>query len=142
MPIVQTINSFGQFFDAIHKERKNHFTEQGWYNLYNYLDELRDDVGENVEFDAVAFCCEYAECESIDEFLRDYKHALDEMGIVFIDGVYIPESEYDEDEKQQQIEQANDGAFDEELLELIRDYLESETTVVACEEDCIMFAAF
>lgn len=143
MPIVNTIYSFGQFFDSIPDSRKKNFSYSGWENLYNYLDELSDDTGENVEFDAVAFCCEYTECESIDEFLRDYNHALDEMGIVSIGGVYVPEFLQSDDVTiSEHVAQYENGDYNDELLEAIRDYLEYNTSVVACEENCIMFAAF
>lgn len=40
---------------------KNNFTMQGAKALQGYLEELSDDIGENIDFDPVAWCCEYSE---------------------------------------------------------------------------------
>ena len=40
--------------------------------LYNYLWELSEDIGEDIEMDIVAFSCDYAEYNSIKDFQEDY----------------------------------------------------------------------
>lgn len=37
-----------------------------------YLEELEDDCGFEIEFDPIAFCCDYAEYPSLYEWAKDY----------------------------------------------------------------------
>tara|TARA_R110002074_G_scaffold393680_1_gene580377 strand:- start:357 stop:608 length:252 start_codon:yes stop_codon:yes gene_type:complete len=52
--------------------RGEQFTYEGLNALYDYLEDLGDDIGEQIELDVIAFCCEYAEYESLEEFQEDY----------------------------------------------------------------------
>ena len=36
------------------------------------LEQLEDDIGEEIELDVIALCCEYAEYDSLAEFREDY----------------------------------------------------------------------
>ena len=70
--MIQTITS-SDFTSAFHKMgRGNNFTYEGLNALYDYLEDLGDDIGEQIELDVIAFCCEYAEYESLEEFQEDY----------------------------------------------------------------------
>lgn len=119
MAIVKTISYFREFYDAIYDSRKKQFSQTGWQHLYDYLEELSDDTGEPVEFDCVAWCCEYTEYTSIDEFMKDHT-----LSILDTD------------------QESWDDMDDDDKLEIIREYLESETSVIVCDDDCIMYASF
>ena len=68
----QSINEY-QFRDAFHKmERGEQFSYDGLSALYDYLEQLEDDIGEEIELDVIALCCEYAEYDSLAEFREDY----------------------------------------------------------------------
>jgi hypothetical protein len=55
------INSFG-FHDAFHRAgRGKQFSYEALDALYLYLDELEDSMGEQIEVDVIALCCEYDE---------------------------------------------------------------------------------
>ena len=70
--MIQTITS-SDFTSAFHKMgRGEQFTYEGLNALYDYLEDLGDDIGEQIELDVIAFCCEYAEYESLEEFQEDY----------------------------------------------------------------------
>lgn len=70
--MIQSINEY-QFADAFHKMgRDNQFSYEGLKALYNYLEELGDDIGEQIELDVIALCCEYSEYDSFKEFQEDY----------------------------------------------------------------------
>jgi len=72
MTMITTINEY-DFSTAFHKMgRGEQFTYQGLKALYNYLEELGDDIGEPIELDVIALCCEFAEYDSIREFQEDY----------------------------------------------------------------------
>ncbi len=51
---------------------KNKFSYNGLTALYNYLEELSNDIGENIEFDPIALCCEYSEYETALEKAEEY----------------------------------------------------------------------
>jgi hypothetical protein len=51
---------------------KNNFSYEGLKSLYNYLVDLEEDTGDNIEFDPVAICCEYSEYENIEEIKNNY----------------------------------------------------------------------
>ena len=80
--------------------------------LFDYLDEVSDDTGEPIEFDLVALRCGYIE-DTVDEII-DY-HSLD-----------VSDAEDDEDEK----------------TDLVRDFLESHTTIVGETSDGFVYAVF
>ena len=70
--MIQTITS-SEFTSAFQKMgRGEQFTYEGLNALYDYLEDLGDDIGEQIELDVIAFCCEYAEYESLEEFQEDY----------------------------------------------------------------------
>ena len=50
---------------------KDNFSRSGLYALYDYLDSLSDDMGEDIEYDPIAFCCEYGEM-ALEELWEEY----------------------------------------------------------------------
>ena len=46
---------------------KNNFSYEGLKSLYNYLVDLEEDTGDNIEFDPVAICCEYSEYKNLED---------------------------------------------------------------------------
>ena len=60
--IVDTITSASQFRDRFHQAgRGNQFSYDGLEILFDHLDQLSDDLGEPLEMDVIAICCDYAE---------------------------------------------------------------------------------
>ena len=41
-------------------------------SLFDYLEELEEDMGKETEFDPVAICCEYSEYENLEEIKNNY----------------------------------------------------------------------
>ena len=67
----QTINEY-QFRDAfIRIDRKENFSYNGLNALYDYLTNLEDDIGEELELDAIAFCCNYSE-HDLEDLQREF----------------------------------------------------------------------
>tara|TARA_R110000822_G_C14993627_1_gene459981 strand:+ start:150 stop:461 length:312 start_codon:yes stop_codon:yes gene_type:complete len=50
----------------------NKFSYKGLTALFEYIEELEDDCGEEIEFDMIALCCDYSEYDDLDDFDRDY----------------------------------------------------------------------
>lgn len=62
-----------EFVDSFDRcNRSNNFSVQGRAALFEYLEQLEDDLGEEIELDVIALCCEYSEYESAVEAARDY----------------------------------------------------------------------
>tara|TARA_R100001594_G_scaffold146691_1_gene198446 strand:+ start:1066 stop:1368 length:303 start_codon:yes stop_codon:yes gene_type:complete len=61
-----------QFTDWFQKHRPNNFSYDGTKALFDYLEELELDLGEEIEFDPIAFCCEYNEYDNLKECLKAY----------------------------------------------------------------------
>ena len=51
---------------------KNNFSYEGLHALFEYIEQVEDDIGEEFEFDMVGICCDYTEYDSLDDFNADY----------------------------------------------------------------------
>lgn len=60
MPITNTVNTSELYHDLKGMERDN-FSYEGAKALMEYLEQLADDCEMNIEYDPIAFCCEYSE---------------------------------------------------------------------------------
>ena len=70
--IIETVTACS-FIDAFRRmDRMDQFSYDGLRALYDYLEQLSDDVGENIELDVVALCCDYAEYDSALEAAKSY----------------------------------------------------------------------
>ena len=64
----RTINVY-DFRNAFYKMgRKEQFSYDGLEILFNYIEEVEQDTGEEMELDVIALCCDYAE-STIDELI-------------------------------------------------------------------------
>jgi len=57
--------------------RGNNFTYEGRRALYEYITQLEEDTGTDIDLDIIAICCDYNEYEDLDEYLKDYNTDLD-----------------------------------------------------------------
>lgn len=62
-----------EFIRKFKEVRPNNFTDEGLRALYEYFEEY----DEGLEFDPIAFCVEFTEYESLNEFYGDYDQRLD-----------------------------------------------------------------
>ena len=51
---------------------KNNFSYEGLHALFEYIEQVEDDIGEEFEFDMIGICCDYTEYGDFIEFARDY----------------------------------------------------------------------
>ena len=69
-----------EFVDRFVKiDRENNFSYWGRIALFEYLEELEEDMGEQIEFDPIALCCEYTEYESLDELNEVYGKKFEDL---------------------------------------------------------------
>ena len=71
MPITRTVNTSDLFHDLKARGRDN-FSYEGAKALMEYLDQLSDDLEMDIEYDPIAFCCEYSEYRSLQDFNTAY----------------------------------------------------------------------
>ena len=75
--------SFNDFLEEFEKhERGDQFSYQGKKALYEYLNELGEDLGEPIELDVIALCCEFTEYSSLQEFNNDYGYTIGEINSI------------------------------------------------------------
>ena len=60
------------FIRAFEQVRPDNFSRAGLSALYDYFEQLEEDIGNPIELDVIAICCEYSEYESLEEFQEDY----------------------------------------------------------------------
>jgi hypothetical protein len=74
MSIVETITNDYHFWDWLKQSDsyKDNFSLEGAKAVQQYFEELSDSTGENIEFDPIAWCVEFSEYDSFEEFNKDY----------------------------------------------------------------------
>ena len=73
MAIKQTVTE-SDFRDAFQAIRPDNFSYEGLGALYDYLENLSEDIGDDIELDVIALCCdftEYSEDAAREEFNID-----------------------------------------------------------------------
>ena len=76
MAIIDTLTKFG-FVDAFRRIRPDNFSYGGLETLYDYLEQLSEDTGENIKFDPIGICCDYSEYENFKDLQKDYPDVKD-----------------------------------------------------------------
>mgnify|MGYP003127792887 CR=1 FL=1 len=71
----RTINEH-DFVNAFQGTYKNHFSYEGKIALYEYLTQLEEDTGFEMELDAIAICCDFTEYNSFKEWKDDFGDSL------------------------------------------------------------------
>ena len=116
MALIRTVYSSDLYHMACKMGRGDCYGYNGWEAIGNYLEEVSEDTGEDIEIDIIAICCEYCFTGSADEFYDEYEK------------MNISEDEWDE--------QAED-----EKLEAVQKYLqENAGRLVICESGLIIWA--
>ena len=68
-----TINKdqFRNWFRSSEQYRRT-FSYEGLSTLFDYLEEMEESTGEELEFDPIALCCEFEEYDTFEEFQEEY----------------------------------------------------------------------
>lgn len=69
--MIQTVD-FYTFLNSFSKTYENNFSEEGKKALFDYLEQLEDDLGEKIELDPVSLCCDYSEFSNLAELKANY----------------------------------------------------------------------
>ena len=75
---MKTTVYFDDFNRAFQDCRPNNFSYEGLEVLFNYLTELENDTGEDMELDVIALCCDFSE-DSVEDIIRNYSIDCDDI---------------------------------------------------------------
>lgn len=111
---MKTSITFSAFCDAFYNMgRADQFSYEAKRALFEFIEEMDDQCGTETELDVIALCCEYAESD-VEELIADY-------------GIDVSEADGDE----------------EEIEEIVEEYLNENTCVVAkLKNGRFVYAAF
>lgn len=86
----QTVSEY-EFVEAFDKaNRSENFSRQGRRELYEYLLDWEDDLGEEIELDVIALCCEFTEYESVEEYNEAYSTKHEDWDSVSEETIVVP----------------------------------------------------
>ena len=97
------------FREGFRQVRPNNFSYEGLEVLFEYLEGVEDDIGEQLEFDVIALCCDFSE----DDWQTIAK---------YYDGVFL-----------------EDGAEDEENMEHVIEFLRDEGAYIGRTKTTIIY---
>ena len=103
--------------DALFNDENANWSRAGAFALAEYLEELEESTGEEMEFDRVAIRCDFSEYKSLLDFADEYfggdnRQASDALGLE----IAMSGDEFEEDE--------------EEIENAVRDYIENNGTLI------------
>jgi hypothetical protein len=100
---MKTTLSTSHYSEILANDEHSTFSRIGAYALVEYLEQMEEDCGEEIEFDSVAIRCDYSEHSSLSDWAHDhFSNALEELG-------------FDETEEN------DDDEIDEKIREYIQD---------------------
>ena len=66
-----TLNAH-EFVEQFVKVRPDNFSREALKAIFEHIDELERDCGEETEFDPIGICCEWTEFETVEEAARAF----------------------------------------------------------------------
>ena len=71
--------SFNDFLEEFRNYgREDQFSYEGKKALYDYLNDLSEDLGGPLELDVIGICCDFTEYSNLEEFSNDYSYTIGE----------------------------------------------------------------
>ena len=123
----KTISSYDFVQAFVDMGREANFSCAGRKALFDYLEELEEDTGEEMELDVIALCCEFTEYSNVQEFVAAY----DDSYIVWD----VEPEEADEEEGTE----ATEGEID---YEATLDKIREETMVIDIDGESFIVGDF
>ena len=112
--------------------RAKQFSYQAREALYEYLNELSEDIGEPIELDVIAICCDYSEFDSAIEAAAEHGWANE-----------IDPDDYREDEDDQRTADnmiTDQGDYFDAVEESALDWLNERTSVITFDGGAVIQA--
>ena len=119
MALIQTVNPSDLYHLACRMNRGDNYGYDGWRAIGDYLEEISNDLGENIDIDIISICCEYGKAESVEDFANQYPQFMDEID---------PEAWGDMTEQ--------------EKLDCVAEFIADNGSLVICRDDLIIWSGF
>ena len=117
MALVMTIDTAYELQTNFNRyDRSENFTPEGIRVLFEYLEEISEGSGEDINLDIIGLCCEYSE-DTFEDIAANYRIALTDR-----DGETIEE--------------------EEEIKRIVLDYLNNNTVVCGVTSTTAVYAVF
>jgi len=113
---MKTTVSLYDFRREFEQCRPNNFSYEALGLLFAYFEEPEEGMGQEIELDVIAICCEYAE-DTVADIARNYSIDLSDLD---------PE----------------DDDYEEQCTEAVRDYLNENTTLVGETSTGFVYLSF
>jgi len=113
---MKTTISFYDFRREFEQCRSDNFSAEGLAVLFAYFEELEESMGEEIELDVIAICCDYSE-DTVEGIARNYSIDLNDAD---------PEAD----------------DYEEQCRQIVFDYLSNNTSVVGDTADGFVYADF
>lgn len=69
--MINTVSEY-EFIENLLKDEYANWSYDGTKALFDYLTELEEDTGEQIEFDRVALRCDFSEYDNLEDILSQY----------------------------------------------------------------------
>mgnify|MGYP003136298529 FL=1 len=77
--MIETVTE-SEFIDRFVKiNRENNFSYYGRLALFEYFEQLEEDLDYQIEFDPIAICCEFTEYENLEELNQAYNKNFEDL---------------------------------------------------------------
>jgi len=113
---MKTTVSRYEFQDAFNRMRPNNFSYEALGLLFAYFEELEESMGEEIELDVIAICCDYSE-DTVESIARNYSIDLNDAD---------PEAD----------------DYENQCRQIVFDYLSDRTSVVGDTADGFVYLSF
>lgn len=119
-----------EFIDTMRDIRPDNFSYDGLVALFDYLEEIEDSCGEEMEFDPIALCCDFTEYDILDWIREQFTDdEIDEVIDLLVDDYedFMVLSE--------PFESIDDLEYDMVDYEAVRDYIEYRTQFIPVNDE-------
>ena len=72
--MIKTLSVYDFIQEFKNYGRGEQFSREGLVVLFDYLEELEESTGIEMELDIIAICCDYTEYKSLEDFKNDYDY--------------------------------------------------------------------
>lgn len=128
--MIETLSKY-QIVNALTQDEDAGWSYQGAVALTEYLLELEESIGEQIELDPIAWRCEYSEYESVIDWAEQYfTNYREEFGIEY-------ENPMTGETEDQSVTDC-DGNLHDEVIDSIEDYIRDNSTLIEFEGGIIV----
>ena len=69
--------------------RGDNYSREARFALYDYIIQLEEDIGQEIELDVISICCAFSEYSSLEEFNKDYGRDFNDLEEVYEDFAWV-----------------------------------------------------